>query len=167
MSSAQASFSGTIDARQFSRVQSALLPVWSRWYVFAPTCLLAFLALGIGWGEAFANPVRAIPDLVWGLGVFVACLLLTWYGRRRAWQNYVRLHGSISGQVSQQGIEWKTEASNTVLPWEKLLGFRMSSDLVLVFYAPRCAFFLPRSFFASTQEWTALQEVLTRHTKAL
>jgi hypothetical protein len=167
MSLAQASFSGTINEPQFNRVQSALLPVWSRWYFFAPTCVLAFVALGTGWAEAIADPSQAVPDLLWGLAVFVTCTLLMRYGRRRAWQSYIRLHGAVSGRVSPNGIEWKTESSTTSLPWEKLLGFRVFNDLALVFYAPRCAFFLPRDFFATEQEWSALCEVLSQHSKAM
>lgn len=130
-------------------------------------CVLVFVALGTGWAEAVAQPSQAVPDLLWGLAVFVACTLIVRYGRKRAWQNYIRLHGAVSGRVSEQGIEWKTESSTTSLAWEKLLGFRVVNDLALVFYAPRCAFFLPRDFFANEQEWSTLRGVLSQHLKAI
>ena len=168
MSIKEATFSAAvIGESQFNLVQSALLPHWARWYVFAPTCILMFLATGSGWRTVLTEPSRILPDLAWGFGVLAAGWLLTRFLRRRAWKNYVRLHNSVSGRVGPHGVEWKTEITSSVLPWEKLLGFRTSKDLVLIFYSPRCAFFFPRGFFADEQEWSALLDVLSRYSKRL
>ena len=167
MSNSVVPFAGTLEESQFARVQQALLPRWMRWYVFVPSCLILFVQLGAGWETVWQEPLRAVPDLLWSLPVLVACAVIVKLGRRRAWKNYLRLHGSVSGQVGADGLQWKTETSTTSLPWAKITGHRVLEDLALLYYAPRCAFFLPRTFFASEQEWLALQQLLGENSKAV
>ena len=165
MSSPTVSFAGTVEESQFNRVQQALLPIWMRWYIFVPSCMIVFVQVGAGWENVWHEPMRAVPDILWSLPVLVACAGIIKFGRRKAWKTYLRLHGSVSGQLGATGLEWKTEASTSSLPWSKVTGHRISQELALLYYAPRCAFFLPRNFFASEQDWSQLQRLLTEFSK--
>lgn len=165
MSKGAVSFTGNLDESQFNRVQMALLPIWMRWYVFVPSCVICFVQLGAGWENVFQKPLSAMPDILISLSVLAVCAVIIKLGRRRAWKNYRQLHGSVSGQLGTNGLEWKTEATTTSLPWAKTTGHRVSRDLALLYYAPRCAFFLPREFFANEQDWLLLQQLLVEYSK--
>jgi hypothetical protein len=167
MSSLVVSFAGTLKESQFDRVQKALLPIWMRWYVFVPSVLICFVQIGAGWEHVWQEPLRAVPDLLWSLPVLAACAVIIKIGRRRAWKNYQRFHGAVSGHLGSDGLEWKTEATTTSLPWVKTTGHRVSRDLALLYYAPRCAFFFPREFFLSDQDWSLFQQLLGEHSKPI
>lgn len=136
-----------------------------RWYIVGPAMLLFFTELDGSLSLMWSQPLSLLPDLLEGALLFIAWGGLIWYGRRRAWRNYVRLHGAVSGRVGDQGLEWKTESTTTSMNWGKLLGYKALSDLTLIYYAPRCAFFLPRGFFKSDEQWSAMQALLAQHLK--
>jgi hypothetical protein len=122
-----------------------------------------FILIGVGWSAVLASPWAALPDLIEaGVVVGLAALLQRWMHRRN-FRTYSRLHGAVSGRQDDAGIEWRTEATTTVLPWAKLCGHRIDDTLALIFYAPRCAFFVPRSFVASDADWQALRELLAQY----
>lgn len=147
------SFSGSISERDFCRVQALLLPVWARWYVFAPCVLFVFVNIGVGWSALFSNPRSAVSDLLFGAVVLLASAVITKFGRRRNWRNTVALSGSINGLATQNGIEWNSSNSSTKFEWAKLIKSHHENHLALVFYTPRCAFYFPRDFFNSEHDW--------------
>ena len=160
-------FAGRVTESEFSRVQSALMPAWYRWYFLALAWLLLFFSMRPGLAKVMAEPALALPGLIWGVGVLVVCACITRFLHWRGWKQYMQVHGSVSGQIGPQGITWKTESIIDVLEWEKALGFRARKDLFLVLYTPRCAFFFPRSFFATEQDWSRLQLVLQQYSKTV
>jgi hypothetical protein len=138
-----------------------------RWYVFAPSVLICFVQIGAGWENVWQEPLRAVPDLLWSLPVLAVCAVIVKFGRRRAWKSYQRLHGSVSGRLNSDGLEWKTEATATKIPWSKTIGHRTSNEIALLYYAPGCAFFLPREFFATEHDWSLLHQVLAEYSKPM
>ena len=160
-------FAGSVSESQFARVQQALLPFWMRWYVVVPLCLLCFIQFGAGWAAVSAEPSKAIPDVVWAVAVLAGCWVIVRLGRRRAWREHVRIHQAVSGELSASGLEWKTSITSTSLPWSKILGFQISRDLALLYYAPRCAFYFPRSFMATENEWLSFQQLARTHSKPI
>jgi len=159
------SFRGEVTLQQFNEVQKGLLPVWARFYVSGPLCVFLFVALGVGWPTAVANPAAAVPDMAYGLLALLGGALATWMARKKAWQANAQMHGEVHGYLTQEGLEWNTSTTSSKFPWSKLLKYKHSGDLVLVFYSPRCAFYFPRSFFAGGQEWRSFLDVLALHLK--
>ncbi len=167
MSASVISFAGSLQESRFTQVQQALLPFWMRWYVFVPSLVICFVQIGAGWENVWSEPLRVVPDLLWSVPVLAVCAVIVRLGRRRSWRNYQQLHGAVSGQVGDSGLDWRTETSTTSLPWAKIIGHRLTRDLALLYYAPRCAFFLPREFFATEQDWRSLHVLLSTHSKLL
>lgn len=156
-------FRGELTQRQFSQVQSLLLPWWARAYVVVPVCVFVFVSIGAGWSSVLENPLSVVEDFLFALVVLFASALITWYGRKRAWLASAKLHGQVHGQVSAAGLDWNTDVTTTRLAWDKLIGFKEAGSLVLVYYAPRCAFYFPRCFFADEQAWHSFRELLVLH----
>ena len=153
---ASIAFAGTVTRREFERIQSRLLPTWARWYVLYPAAAVVFFAVTL--------PGARLSELVGDL-VFVALfpIGMTMFTRRvraRAWKEAVRLNGRVHGAITPEGIEWNTERTASRFEWARIERVTRAADLVLAFYAPRCAFFFPRSFFASTAEWTAFNRAI-------
>ena len=148
-------FGGDISEAQFRQVQALLLGVWSRWYVLLVACLAMFITVGTGWDVVLADP-RRIADELLPTALLLPVAMLVWrYGMRRNWQRWVQLQGRISGELGHDGLRWQTSINQAQLGWDKLIGHRCGPDLLLLYYAPRCAFFLPRSFFADEAQWQA------------
>jgi len=161
-----AAFRGELTEREFRRVQSALLPFWARAYVLAPACVFVFIAIGVGWPAVFADPLAAFPELFFGLMVLVFAAFITWRSRRKQWQTNAQLHGQVSGQLTARGLEWNTSTTKAEFPWSKLTHFTASEELVLIFFAPRCAFYFPKSFFATDDAWHSFKGLLATHLSA-
>jgi hypothetical protein len=148
-------FGGTLSFAQFDRIQQVLLPWWMRKWVVIPFVLYASIFGDREWQVVFGNPV------VWMAGLFVGAviLLVMWglvrFARRRAWKQVVALNGAISGSAGVEGIDWNTALTQARFPWTKFIKLRKRSDLVLLYYLPRCALYFPRAFFGSEEAWTA------------
>jgi hypothetical protein len=158
-------FRGELTQRDFHRVQRSLLPLWARAYVFVPACVVLFISIGVGWQKVFAQPFAALPDMLFAFLVFLASAAILHFGGRKQWQANARLHGQVNGQLTSEGLEWNTSTTKGTFPWSKLTHFSESTDLVLVFYAPRCAFYFPKTFFATEDAWHAFKELLAAHLK--
>jgi hypothetical protein len=151
-------FAGTVTRQEFERVQAMLLPGWARWYVIYPAAAAVMLA--------FSLPDARLSELVVDFAAFfvlfpIGMALFTRRVRTRAWKQAVRLGGRVHGVVTPEGIEWNTERTATRYEWAKIERVARTPGLTLAFYAPRCAFFFPRSFFASEAEWTAFNEAIS------
>jgi YcxB-like protein len=153
-------FRGMLTKKQFSTMQKALLPKWARWYVILPGYFYVFLFSTYDWRTLLKHPLWAVPDLL----IAVVGLMCTWglivYLSGRAWKTTTNLQGEIHGQVNESGIEWNTAISSSKFPWAKLLRVKETEQMLLVLYTPRCAFYFPRNFFASDDEWLALKNLL-------
>lgn len=154
------SFKGTVSKHDFSRVQSMLLPVWARWYIFIPCVLYVSVSIGVGWSKVISDPTSAVSDLAWGAALVILSASITKYGRIKAWRNMVSFTGEIHGVATEEGIEWNTANTKTSFEWRKFLKVRQEADLSLAFYTPRCAFYFPKNFFASDLDWQAFNSLL-------
>ncbi len=150
-------FAGTVTRDEFSRIQTRLLPAWARWYVFYPVALAVVLAIEL----PGARPSQLVVDWAAFLVLFpIAMALFTRRVRTRAWKQALRLNGRVHGAVTAGGIEWNTERTAARFEWAKIERVSRTADLVLAFYSARCAFFFPRSFFASEADWAAFNEAI-------
>ncbi len=137
-------FAGTISKRDFSRVQSMLLPSWVRWYVLIPCVLYVFVSAGVGWSKAISDPASSLPDLILSGVVLLACAAIAKYGRIRAWRNTVSLVGKVHGAATERGIEWVTMNTTSTFEWEKFVKARwQEANLSLVFSILRVVLSFP------------------------
>lgn len=158
-------FRGNASWPQFRRIQRALLPWWANSYVTAAYMTFLMVSLGTGWGVALSSPVEAIGDLV-VVGFLLAFVWgATFYLHKRAWKAQGALHGEITGTVGEQGIEWTTATMTSKFPWAKILKYKQLSDMTLTFYSPRCAFYFPRDFFSSDEDWRQFNDTVATHVK--
>jgi hypothetical protein len=153
-------FSGSVSREEFSRVNSLLLPRWMRWYFFVPCVVYLFVSIGVGWTAALHHPLAAAPDLAVAALVLAAAAAITIYLRSKNWRSVTSLTGKVHGAATVSGIEWNTDNTSARFAWEKLVKVRRARDLTLVFFAPRCAFYFPRSFFESDDSWKQFNDVL-------
>jgi hypothetical protein len=154
---AAVAFAGTVTRDEFARIQSLLLPRWARWYVFYPVAAVVVLAVSL--------PGARLSELVVDFAAFfvlfpIAMALFTRRVRTRAWKQALRLNGRVHGAITPEGIEWNTERTATRFDWAKIERVAQTADLTLAFYSARCAFFFPRSFFASEAEWAAFNRAI-------
>ncbi len=158
---ASVAFAGTVTRQEFDRIQAQLLPVWARWYVLYPVVAVVFFAVTL--------PGARLSELVGDL-VFVALfpIGMAMFMRRvraRAWQQAIRLGGRVHGAITPEGIEWNTERTAARFEWAKIERVARTADLTLAFHSPRCAFFFPRSFFASEADWTAFNRAIAGYVR--
>lgn len=152
-------FRGTVTSKQFSSIQQALLPWWARAYVVAPCIVYVFIFAGKNLQTMLANPIEIIANLLTASFVLLVSWAMIAYGRKRAWRMNNEVHGEISGSLSDAGVEWNTAFTSTNYPWAKLIKMRESPQMILLFYSARCAFYFPRHFFSTEDEWQAARSM--------
>lgn len=124
------------------------------------------VSLGVGWSVALSSPAEAIWDLLFAGFMVIAIWAATFYLHTRAWKAQDALHGEITGTVGEQGIAWSTATTSSQFPWEKILKSKQLPDMTLAFYTPRCAFYFPRDFFASDEDWRQFNDTIALHITA-
>jgi hypothetical protein len=157
------SFTGALTFQRFVAVQKALLPRWSHPLVTG-ACFVWILGTWSGtssWYEPATLAVNvpiaaAIVSIVWGA---------TRFTYRRHWRRMTALHGALAGTVGATGIRWKTGIGESFFPWEKIVRAREIGDMVLLHYAPRCALYFPREFFADEAAWEAFRSIVRTRAK--
>jgi len=159
------SFAGTISMDEFLRVQRMCVPVWARWYVFAPCVLNLIVLLGAGWSKVVSEPTSLLPDLILTAFISLLAAAITRYTGVRAWRKTTLLVGGIRGVATDWGIEWITANTTSKFEWSKFVKARQEADLSLVFYATRGLFYFPRSFFASEHEWQQFNTLVRSRVK--
>jgi hypothetical protein len=155
-------FSGEVTAAQFRMVHKLLLPWWGTPSVMGVSIFVVFQSMGSGWERALATPLTALPDLLMGVFSALALWAVNAFASRRHWKNYVKVHGRVRGTVGPGGIELSSSTTTSKFSWGKIVKHRRAPELTLVFYAPRCAFFFPSSFFSSAGEWERFNRIVEK-----
>jgi hypothetical protein len=142
-------FAGTLTLEEFGRVQKTILPVWTRWYVTTPLqAIVLFCVTGLP-----KEPSTWLYDLGALAVVLIAVQLTIRRARMRTWKQSVQIVGRVHGAITPDGIDWVTDRSTSRYEWAKIIAVKQADGLTLAFYAPRCAFYFPRSFFDSDETW--------------
>ena len=165
-------FHGALTRSQFALVQRLLLPWWGAMWVTSLWVLLAvvmYQVLGDANPAAHLQPGVTLTPLTWAILTVVGLVVspLTWvtvltlaimwaitaFGRRRQWRDAENTHHIIMGSIGTAGLAWNTAMTTANFPWPKLTHMRQHPDMLLIFYSRRCAFYLPKAFFASEAAW--------------
>lgn len=145
-------FCGSLSYKQFTLFQELLVAKWNRpYFVYPVTALLCTLLFSEN--ESFSSIFGFIKQFASWLLLFLVLSILTVYVRKRAWRNLADTQGVISGDLSSRGITWKTSHSLTEYEWGDILKLKQGNNMLALFYSKRCAFYLPRSFFNTEEEW--------------
>jgi hypothetical protein len=144
-------FQGMVTAAEFARMQRLVTPWWASWPITALLLLLTCVYLE-GWivGVLVALPVIAV---VCGL----VALITRVQGRRHA-----ALLQEINGTISDVGVGWNTAMTTANFPWSKIVKVRQHSDMLLLFYSGRCAFYMPKRFFSTESAWESASALALR-----
>ena len=150
-------FKGDTTTELFFRVQKGLLPSWNTPYTFLAVFFLLFVVMGQDWSSPTFDAAEMISSLPFFLFISAFYVGLIWFARKSAWRKTVELHGPVHGKLDNAGIEWHTSHTVTKYKWSELKKKKILPGLILVFYTPRCAFYFPREFLSSDEQWAALE----------
>ncbi len=153
-------FRGDPTRAQFAAVHAALLPKWLGPCIVIPCIFYLFAFMDRSWSDIVAYPERSIPDLLTAAICALMYMALTWYGRKSAWRNSIKMNGTIHGKLDDIGIEWNTDHTTTRFKWAELTKMKVLPGMMLVYYTPRCAFYFPREFFSSEEQWTGFGKLV-------
>lgn len=157
-------FGGKVTKEQFSLIQRLLLPWWGTMRMTTIVFVTGALVFALGDHIVTGTPLfDALFILVW-----VAVLLLYVWGlitfsRSRQWRLIKTTHHDVTGTIGEGGLEWNTSISASALPWSKIVKVRRHPEMLLLFYHAKCAFYIPRNFFASEMAWSEANLLITRH----
>lgn len=149
-------FKGSITREQFSLVQRLLLPWWGTTRVSMLWMVIGTLVIGVQ--DCLVNgtsPLEAFFSLAWTPVLIVFTAGLTAWGRQLQWRQVSANAQEITGNLGDAGIEWNTPMTSAKFPWSKLVKVRQHREMLLIFYNSRCAFYVPRNFFADEATWQA------------
>jgi len=157
-------FGGTLTFKRFLAVQKALRSRWAHPLVTV-ACVVWLLSL---WNEGVVSSGPGMPALLATLTIdgLLACIigLAVWAALRLMyrlhWRRLIRLHGAVSGSVAADGIGWNTAVADSRYGWDRIVKAREADGLVLLHYAPRCALYFPREFFANEAAWEAFRSAV-------
>lgn len=160
-------FGGRVTWPEFRHVQLRLRAKWNRWVVLGPPLLLFLLWLGGDIETWRARPIEFAIDLAWYGLVLAGLIAMSRGAQYYQWKKQLESHGEVTGNLGEAGPHWKTELLNSDIAWSNLIGHKIDDQLVLLYYTHRCAYFLPRSFFADEASWNALQTLVKQRAKAI
>ena len=82
-------------------------------------------------------------------------------GRLSHWRSNRILQLPVSGVVSEDEITWNIEGhSSGRFPWTLLLSYRSSESMILIYQGINQAFYFPRRYFQSEEEWASFRRIV-------
>jgi hypothetical protein len=125
--------------------------------------LLAATALTLGgWDLFHRDPSMAfrtfLPFMIAGPVVFLAQR----FGARHQWKNNKIMQRPVNGVVSDDGIMWNIEGLSSMrAPWDLLLGYRESRELLLIYQGPNQVMYFPRRYFSCDDDWLRFRTLVS------
>ena len=178
-------FSGALTRSQFMLVQKLLLPWWASkwmrllWLVLLYVCLADDTSADVATAGGPSSHAANISAITWiflfvlrilfspGTWSLAILICVTWgattWIRHRQWRRIEAAHTEVSGHIGDNGIAWNTPLTTANYPCANLTRVRQHPEMLLVFYSPRCAFYLPKNFFRSEAAWGDANALALRH----
>jgi len=148
----QLSFQGQLSREEFLQVMRAHYRVSQATVIFR----LVVLALGL---VAVGNSVlRGNLDLqlvvIFSLGfVFLLFPLALPYLALTSFSRNPNMSGKVSGTISEQSINLRTETASSTIEWNSLRKLRRKQDILLLYHSGNTFNFFLKRFFRSEKEW--------------
>lgn len=127
---------------EFARLQRLVAPWWASQLMTGLWILFTCVYLE-GW---ITGVLIALPMLI----LVYAAVALT---SRVQWRRVVALQQEINGTISDEGVGWNTALTSANFPWQKIVKVQQHTDMLLLFYSARCAFYMPKRFFSTDSAW--------------
>jgi hypothetical protein len=105
-------------------------------------------------------PIRGLnAAVIFGCGLAVMFLFLIQPGRRvgKVWRHF-RRGIPVSGRLSDSGFEIRSKDSETRSTWSDFQNGRVSGSLILFEDVTGRPYYLPKSFFATDEDWKRASE---------
>jgi hypothetical protein len=135
-------FKGMLTGTEFARMQRLVAPWWASPLMTGLWILFACVYFE-GW---IAGVLVALPVII--LLYAAVALVSRVQGRRVA-----KLQQEINGTIGDAGVGWNTAMTTANFPWQKIVKVRKHTDVLLLFYSSRCAFYMPKRFFSTDSAW--------------
>ncbi len=78
------------------------------------------------------------------LGYFISLYLYAPWQAKRHYRNYKTIHRPLNIELVEGGFSIRTENSQNNVKWENLLKWREDSNYVLVYFAPKMFYMVPK-----------------------
>ncbi len=138
-----------------------------KWWTVSAVCITILIINNIWQGgglrDTLSSPSVAIltwlPIVVFIPVVFVAQRFFV----RRHWRSNKIMQRPIRGTVSEEGITWEIQGlSSAHVPWDLLLRYRQSSDILLVYQGISQVFYFFPRYFVNESQWQEFRELVAR-----
>jgi len=92
-------------------------------------------------------------------------LMLRWQARewRRIHRGTPAFASTLSGTVSESGINATSEAGSGTVPWKSMTAIKTIDDLMLLYQGPAMFTILAREFFRSDTDWQEVRSCAHQH----
>jgi hypothetical protein len=124
--------------------------------------IIAFLGLSlVGDILGFSADDGALK--FWLLGfralLLVSCLVFLFFPKYACSREYraIDVSSVVSGRVSSEGVTWAHSGRAVTLPWHGVVGWRASSDALVLLSAPANSVFITRDLLRSAEDWSMLR----------
>jgi hypothetical protein len=94
------------------------------------------------------------------IGAFLARTYLQPYlAARKMWKN-PSVQRKLTGVVTKKGIEYRLEAGNKVIPWERFTRVRTLKNMVTLVTREGLLVIFPRTFFKNEGDWQKFERLV-------
>jgi hypothetical protein len=160
-------FAGAITRDHFFLVQRLSLPWWGTMPVTALSIIVCAWMLDAGGNDSAGPPlVKLLSTLIWASAMIVLLWGVVTFARRRQWRQVQATQQEIRGSIGEAGLEWSTPMTTAKFPWSKIIKVRQHPEMLLMFYSARCAFYVPKRFFANEAAWNDANAFVLRQLPA-
>ncbi|MFL6658271.1 MAG: YcxB family protein [Massilia sp.] len=126
-----------------------------------------FLVFTVGLRRPTDTPLEAIlASLIMSSVLILFVWRLGTFARNRQWRQLEAMQQTVTGKLGTDGLEWNTPMTSANFPWPKIVKIRRHPEMLLLFYSARCAFYLPRTFFATEAAWNEANALAIRQMPA-
>jgi len=125
---------------------------------FIAVAIVVLIARLIETGDILGNVIYI--TLVMLIGAFLARSYLQPYlAARRLWSN-PSVQRKLAGVVTRKGIEYRLEAGNNEILWERFTRVRRAKNLVTLVTREGLLVIFPRTFFKSEGDWQKFERLV-------
>lgn len=155
-------FAGQMSEAEFRRAQWLSSPRWTRWFGWVILAGLVVLTTTGGWHALLENPASQLPNFAIMLVLGIFAVVAPRRAIRRVWLRTPLLHEPVTGELSESAVVWQTPSTNSSFSWDKIVRRQVAPDMILLYTSERQALIIPQRYFATTEEWRAASELVSR-----
>ncbi len=125
---------------------------------FIVVAIVVLIARLIETGDILGNAIYITSVML--IGAFLARSYLQPYlAARRMWSN-PSVQRKLAGVVTRKGIEYRLEAGNNEILWERFTRVRRAKNLVTLVTHEGLLVIFPRTFFKSEGDWQKFERLV-------